>query len=307
MLETISKGFRSVKHRLQGKRELTEENIDEALRDIRVSLLEADVDFKVVRQFVASVKEKAVGEVVRVKVTKAGESIRINPGDYFIKLCQDELEALMGPVDSGLKFGAGSIPGSLATVPAIDATAASTVSATAGMSGRPGVRAAPVTAIGRSLPAATTGWVGEKLGISFGPLLSVEFPEGGFRVELLNDLFTNSFDVADGAFNTVKDTYEIFYTRTLPVGVNLEKPGVVQELIAYNETRQINIAASNLAFSTVNGTRPAITNFVDGVAKNIANTPQFFTWTVDINVANADLDGGSVNVRDIVNIDARYT
>ena len=107
MLETISKGFRSVKHRLQGKRELTEENIDEALRDIRVSLLEADVDFKVVRQFVATVKEKAVGEVVRVKVTKDGSAIRINPGDYFIKLCQDELEALMGPVDSSLKFGAG--------------------------------------------------------------------------------------------------------------------------------------------------------------------------------------------------------
>ena len=71
MLETISKGFRTVKHRFQGKRELTEENIDEALRDIRVSLLEADVDFKVVRQFIAAVKEKAVGEVVRVEV-KAG-------------------------------------------------------------------------------------------------------------------------------------------------------------------------------------------------------------------------------------------
>ena len=54
MLETISKGFRSVKHRFQGKRELSEENIDEALREMRVSLLEADVDFKVVRHFIAS-------------------------------------------------------------------------------------------------------------------------------------------------------------------------------------------------------------------------------------------------------------
>ena len=60
MLETISKGFRSVKHRFQGKRELSEENIDEALREMRVSLLEADVDFKVVRHFIASVKEKAL-------------------------------------------------------------------------------------------------------------------------------------------------------------------------------------------------------------------------------------------------------
>jgi signal recognition particle subunit SRP54 len=107
MLETISKGFRSVKHRFQGKRELTE-NIDEALRDIRVSLLEADVDFKVVRQFVAAVKEKAVGEVVRIEAkTGTGEKIKVNPGDHFIKICHEELQGLMGPVDTSLKFGAG--------------------------------------------------------------------------------------------------------------------------------------------------------------------------------------------------------
>jgi signal recognition particle subunit SRP54 len=108
MLETISKGFRTVKHRFQGKRELTEENIDEALRDIRVSLLEADVDFKVVRQFIAAVKEKAVGEVVRVEVKAgSGEKIKVNPGDHFINLCHQELQGLMGPVDTTLKFGAG--------------------------------------------------------------------------------------------------------------------------------------------------------------------------------------------------------
>ena len=108
MLETISKGFRTVKHRFQGKRELTEANIDEALRDIRVSLLEADVDFKVVRQFIAAVKEKAVGEVVRVEVKQgSGEKIKVNPGDHFINLCHQELQGLMGPVDTTLKFGAG--------------------------------------------------------------------------------------------------------------------------------------------------------------------------------------------------------
>jgi signal recognition particle GTPase len=90
----ISKGFRSVKHRFQGKRELTPENIEEALRDIRVSLLEADVDFKVVRQFVAAVKEKAVGEVVRIEAkTGTGEKIKVNPGDHFIHLCHEELRA----------------------------------------------------------------------------------------------------------------------------------------------------------------------------------------------------------------------
>ena len=102
MLETISKGFRSVKHRFQGKRELSEENIDEALREMRVSLLEADVDFKVVRHFIASVKEKAVGEVVQLKVGADEKHLQVTPGDHFIKLCQDELEALMGPADSSL-------------------------------------------------------------------------------------------------------------------------------------------------------------------------------------------------------------
>ena len=100
MLETISKGFRSVKHRFQGKRELSEENIEEALREIRVSLLEADVDFKVVRSFIGAVKDKAIGEVVQI-VTKSGTQ-RVSAGDHFIKICQDELEALMGPVDSSL-------------------------------------------------------------------------------------------------------------------------------------------------------------------------------------------------------------
>ena len=107
MLETLSKGFRSVKHRFQGKRELTAENIDEALREIRISLLEADVDFKVVRTFIATVKEKALGEVVQVVAQKGEDKIRVSAGDHFIKICLDELEGLMGPVDTSLKFAPG--------------------------------------------------------------------------------------------------------------------------------------------------------------------------------------------------------
>jgi signal recognition particle subunit SRP54 len=106
MLETISKGFRSVKHRFQGKRELTEANIEEALREIRVSLLEADVDFTVVRGFIGRVKEKALGEVVKVVAKTTGRRIEVGPGDHFVKICQDELEALMGPVDTSLNYGA---------------------------------------------------------------------------------------------------------------------------------------------------------------------------------------------------------
>ncbi|HVE87105.1 MAG TPA: signal recognition particle protein [Myxococcales bacterium] len=105
MLETVSKGFRAAKNRLQGKTEITPELVEESLRDIRVSLLEADVAFDVVKKFVASVREKAAGEVVKTTITdKKGRRIRVSPSDHFIKICHDQLEALMGPVDTRLKL-----------------------------------------------------------------------------------------------------------------------------------------------------------------------------------------------------------
>ncbi len=57
MLDAVTKGFRAAKHKLTGKAELTEANIDDALRDIRVALLEADVEFNVAKRFLARVKE----------------------------------------------------------------------------------------------------------------------------------------------------------------------------------------------------------------------------------------------------------
>ncbi|SEU06894.1 signal recognition particle protein [Stigmatella erecta] len=105
MLETVTKGFRSAKNRLAGKSELTPELVDESLRDIRVSLLEADVSFDVVKKFVSRVREKAVGEVVQTVITdKSGQKRKVSPADYFVKVCHDELEALMGPVDTSLKL-----------------------------------------------------------------------------------------------------------------------------------------------------------------------------------------------------------
>ncbi len=105
MLETVTKGFRSAKNRLAGKTEITPELIDESLRDIRVSLLEADVAFDVVKKFVSRVREKAVGEVVQTTVTdKGGKKVKVAAGDHFVKICHDELESLMGPVDTSLKF-----------------------------------------------------------------------------------------------------------------------------------------------------------------------------------------------------------
>ena len=105
MLETVAKGFRAAKNRLAGKKEITPEMVDESLRDIRVSLLEADVAFDVVKKFVARVREKAVGEVVQTTVTdKTGQKHRVTAGDHFVKICHDELEALMGPVDTSIQL-----------------------------------------------------------------------------------------------------------------------------------------------------------------------------------------------------------
>ena len=103
MLETVTKGFRAAKNRLAGKAEITEEMVDASLRDIRVSLLEADVAFDVVKKFVARVREKSIGEVVQLEASDAaGKKRKVSAGDWFVKICHDELEALMGPVDTSL-------------------------------------------------------------------------------------------------------------------------------------------------------------------------------------------------------------
>src|SRR6266571_4769146 len=111
MLDAVTKGFRAAKHKLTGKAELNEANIDDALRDIRVALLEADVELNVAKRFLARVKEKALGEVVSTTATdKKGRKVQASPGDHFIKICHDELENLMGPVDTSLRLGKGDRP-----------------------------------------------------------------------------------------------------------------------------------------------------------------------------------------------------
>ncbi len=103
MFDVVSKGFRNVRMRFEGKRELTEENIEDALKDIRMSMLEADVHFRIAKNFVKRVKDKAIGEIVKVKAT-GSERVDVTPGDHFIRICHDELEALMGPVDATIHF-----------------------------------------------------------------------------------------------------------------------------------------------------------------------------------------------------------
>src|SRR5215470_7605930 len=105
MLETISRGFRAAKQRLTGVAELSEAVIDDALRDVRMSLLEADVDFRVTKSFVDRVKEAALGEEVKLKAqSKEYGVVQITPEQAFIKICQDELAKMMGPVDTELRW-----------------------------------------------------------------------------------------------------------------------------------------------------------------------------------------------------------
>ncbi|MBI5501159.1 MAG: signal recognition particle protein [Deltaproteobacteria bacterium] len=100
MFETLTRGFRAAKARLTGKSELTGDVIDEALRDIRLSLLEADVDFNVTKQFLERVKTKAVGEIVTLKAEAKGKTVRVTPVDHFVAICQRELVEMMGPVET---------------------------------------------------------------------------------------------------------------------------------------------------------------------------------------------------------------
>jgi signal recognition particle subunit SRP54 len=87
MFDTLTEKFDAVFKQLRGRGRLTEENIQQALREVRLALLEADVNFKVVKDFVAAVRERAVGHDVLESLT---------PGQQVIQIVRDELGLLMG-------------------------------------------------------------------------------------------------------------------------------------------------------------------------------------------------------------------
>lgn len=95
MFDTLSEKFSNAFKTIQGKAKITEDNIEETLKDVRTALLEADVNFKVVKDFVASVKEKALGE----KVIKG-----VNPGEQFVKIMHDELAKVMGDANEEINL-----------------------------------------------------------------------------------------------------------------------------------------------------------------------------------------------------------
>ena len=93
--ESLSDRFQRVFKKLRGQTRLTESNMDEMLKEIRVALLEADVNFKVVKSFVSDIKEKAVGQDVYDKV---------NPSQMVVKIVHDEMCNLLGEDQSDLKL-----------------------------------------------------------------------------------------------------------------------------------------------------------------------------------------------------------
>ena len=110
MFETLTKGFRSARQRLSGLTELTEQNIESALRDVRLSLLEADVELGVAKRFLARVREEAVGTVVKTRAVAKGRSVKVSVEEQFIHLCQKELERMMAAEGEALVFQKGSQP-----------------------------------------------------------------------------------------------------------------------------------------------------------------------------------------------------
>src|SRR5579864_4839751 len=95
MFDNLSDKLQRVFKNLRGEGKLTAENMDAALREIRVALLEADVHFRVVKQFIEAIKEKAQGQ----EVLQA-----LSPGQQVVKIVRDELVKMLGTHTSKLRF-----------------------------------------------------------------------------------------------------------------------------------------------------------------------------------------------------------
>ena len=95
MFESLGDRLQTVVSKIKGYGKITEENISEMTREIRLALLEADVNYKVVKEFINNVKEKALGEEVKRS---------LKPGDVFVKIVKDELTELLGGEKEDLKI-----------------------------------------------------------------------------------------------------------------------------------------------------------------------------------------------------------
>ena len=95
MFEGISEKLNSTLKKVRGYGKLSDKNIEEALREVRLSLLEADVNFKVVKEFLTNLKEKALGEEVLESLT---------PAQQVIKIVNDEMIRMLGSTGGSINF-----------------------------------------------------------------------------------------------------------------------------------------------------------------------------------------------------------
>ena len=93
MFENLGERLQNALNKIKGYGKITEENIGDVTREIRLALLEADVNYKVVKEFINNVKEKALGEEVKKS---------LKPGEVFVKIVKDELTELLGKEDEPL-------------------------------------------------------------------------------------------------------------------------------------------------------------------------------------------------------------
>ena len=85
--EGLSSRLQEITRKIRGKARITDSDLKEMLREVKLALLEADVNYQVVREFTSKVKEKALGEEVKKS---------LSPGEMFVGIIRDELEELLG-------------------------------------------------------------------------------------------------------------------------------------------------------------------------------------------------------------------
>ena len=93
--EELSEKFARIVKNVKGEAKLSEKNMDDMLKEIRIALLEADVNYKVVKEFVQNVKEKAIGQEVFTQ---------LNPSQMVVKIVRDELVELLGSDNTQINY-----------------------------------------------------------------------------------------------------------------------------------------------------------------------------------------------------------
>ena len=93
--EGLSSRLQGIANKLKGKARITESDLKEILREVKLALLEADVNYKIVKEFISVIEEKALGQDVLTSLT---------PGQQVVKIVKDELIELLGGVESNINF-----------------------------------------------------------------------------------------------------------------------------------------------------------------------------------------------------------